>query len=131
MSEENVAAFTRGIDALNGRDLDAFLELIDGDAEVAPRLVAIEGSYRGHEGIRRWWKSLFDAFPDYRVEAVDVRDEDDVTVADLRWRGHGAGSAAPFDETIWSVARWRDRKLMSWRVYENHADAREAAGLSE
>src|SRR5262245_42903382 len=131
MSEENVAALNRGIDALNGRDLDAYLELIDGNAEVAPRVSAIEGPYRGHEGIRRWWKNLFDAFPDYRLEIVDVRAEDDLPVSELRWRAHGAGSDAPFDETIGHVARWRDRKLVSWRVYESRADALEDAGLTE
>ena len=36
--------------------------------EAIPRAVAMEGSYRGHDGIRRWWKDLFDVFPDFTVE---------------------------------------------------------------
>jgi ketosteroid isomerase-like protein len=54
MSHENVELARRAYDALNRRDLDAFLALMDADVEAFPRVVAIEGGFHGHEGIRRW-----------------------------------------------------------------------------
>jgi hypothetical protein len=31
---------------------------VDDDVEYVPRAVAMEGSYHGHDGIRRWWRSF-------------------------------------------------------------------------
>ena len=68
MSQENVELHYRAMDAFNRRDLDAFLALTDDDVEAIPRSAAMEGSYHGHEGIRRWWKALLDALPDLSIE---------------------------------------------------------------
>ena len=40
------------------RDLDAMLALMHDEVEIESRLVAMEGSYHGHEGVRRWWSDL-------------------------------------------------------------------------
>jgi hypothetical protein len=56
MSQKNVELARRAYDALNRRDLGAFLALMDANMEALPRVVAIEGGHHGHEGIRRWWE---------------------------------------------------------------------------
>ena len=119
------------MDAFNRRDLDAFLALMDDDVEAIPRSVAIEGGYHGHDGIRRWWEDVLDAFPDFTIEAVEVRDLGDLTVANVRLRGHGAGSDVPCRQTLWYVARWRRGKCVWWGDFAREAEALEAAGLSE
>ena len=50
--------------------------------------------------MRRWWEDLFGVYPDFDVEVVEVRDLEDLTVAAVRVRGHGAGSDVPLEETI-------------------------------
>jgi ketosteroid isomerase-like protein len=130
MSQENVENHQRGVDAFNRRDLDAFLAIADTEVEFRSRLLAVEGgSYHGHEGARLWWESLLAAFPDFQIEALDVRGAGDYTIAKIHNRGHGEGSDAPFEEVRWQVARWRDGKLASWQVYDREAEALEAAGL--
>jgi hypothetical protein len=57
MSQENVELVHRLIEAVNRRDLDAALALMDDDVEVASRIVAIEGGLRGHDGVRLWWQT--------------------------------------------------------------------------
>jgi hypothetical protein len=54
MSEENVELVHRLADAFNQHDLDAFLGLIDPQAEFVSRIVELEGGepYRGHDGMR-------------------------------------------------------------------------------
>jgi ketosteroid isomerase-like protein len=131
MSQENVDLYRRCVDAFNRRDLNAFLALMDDDVEAVSRLVAIEGGLRGHDGIRRWWESWFDVWPDYEIEVVEVRDLGDVTLANLRALGHGAGSDVPFEDRAWQLARWRRGKCVLWRVFNNRTEALEAAGLSE
>jgi len=130
MSEENVELAYRAIDAMNQRDLDAFLGLMDDDVEAVSRLVAVEGGLHGHDGVRRWWENWFGAFPDYTVEIVDVSDLGDVIVAALRAVGHGAASALPFEDVVWNVSRWRNGKCVWWRVLNTRDEALEAAGLS-
>ena len=131
MSEENVELGHRAVDAVNRRDLDALLELMDENVESGSRIVAMEGGLHGHDGIRRWWKSWFDAFPDYQLEVVETRDRGDVVVATLRAVGHGAGSGLPVEDNIFHASRWQDHRCVWWQVFVTEAEALEAAGLSE
>jgi ketosteroid isomerase-like protein len=131
MSQEHVELAHQAYDALNRRDLDAFLALMDADVEAASLLVAIEGGYHGHAGIRRWWESLLDAFPDFAVEIVEVRDVGDLTLATVRTSGHGSDTDTPFEMPLWQVIRWRSGKCVGWRSYGIRAEALEAAGLRE
>ena len=100
MSQENVELAYRALEAFNRRDPDAVLALAHEEVVVESRLVAMEGGYHGHEGVRRWWENVFDVLPDYEVEVEEVRDLGDVTLTRLRARAHGAESAAPLDEVI-------------------------------
>jgi ketosteroid isomerase-like protein len=131
MSEENVTAAYRVYDAFNRRDLDAVLELADDEVEVETRLVAMEGGYHGHDGVRRWWRDFLDVFPDYIVEVVEVQDLGDVTLGHLRGRGHGTASATPVVETYWQPIRWREGRCVWWRNLPTEAEALEAAGRLE
>ena len=104
MSQENVELAQQAFDAFNRRDMGAFLALMDADVEAVSRLVAMEGGYHGHDGIRHWWQNLLDAFPDYTVETVEARELGNLTLATLRGRGHGADSDTPFVDTVWVVS---------------------------
>jgi ketosteroid isomerase-like protein len=131
MSQENVEAFKRGITAFNGRDLDTWLDLMDADVEAVPLLVAMEGGYHGRAGIRRWWGDLLDAFPDFAVEVVEVRDLGELTFAALRYRAHGADSDTPVEARLWMAGRWRHGKVVWWATFGTEAEGLEAVGLRE
>ena len=128
MSQENVERHSRSIDAFNSRDLDAFLTLMDADVEVGSRQVAIEGGYHGHDGVRRWWTDLFDAFPDYTVEVEELRDLDDVLLARIRAVAQSAHGDTTVEDRFWQVASWVDGKCVWWRNCTTEAEALEAAG---
>jgi ketosteroid isomerase-like protein len=131
MSQENVRLHYRFYAAFNRRDLDGALALADDDIEAESVIVGVEGRYHGHERLRLLWNDLFEVWPDLTARAVEVRDLGDVTVADLRLHGRGAGSAVPTDERLWVVARWRRGKCISWSDFATEAEALEAAGLSD
>jgi hypothetical protein len=128
MSEELVR---RAVQAINDRDLDALLAVMDEEVEAAPVLAAMEGRYQGHEGIRRWWANLLDTFPDFEVRIVQMSQVGAATVAVLSSTGRGVGSDTPIDATIWQVSRFRRDKCIRWRVYASESEAFEAEGLSE
>ena len=132
MSEENVDRYRRVVEAFAGKDLAAFLELFDPDVDFAPRSAELEGSsYRGHEGIRSWWETMFRLFSEYRAEIQEVQDLGDVTFGRLRLRGHGMESGAPMEQTQWHVVEWRQGTVVRWRTLRTEAQALEAAGTSE
>jgi hypothetical protein len=131
MSEENVELLRKAIDAVNRRDLDALLSVMDEEVESVSRIVAIEGGLHGHEGVRKWWVSWFDAFPDYAIEIVDVRDLGDKLLTTLRAVGHGGESELPVQDEVFHVSWWRGGKVIRWQVINSETEALEAAGLSE
>ena len=85
----------------NRRDLDAMLALMHDEVEIEPRLGALEGDYRGHGGVRRWWSDLLDFLPDYTAEIAEAQDLGDMTLGQIRGRAHGAASTTPVVETWW------------------------------
>jgi ketosteroid isomerase-like protein len=133
MSEENVELAHRFYDAFNRRDFDALLAFMDPEVEFAARFMEMEGDpyYRGHDGVREWWRTLLAIFPDFSVEVLEVRDLGDSGIAALRLRGHGADSGVPFDEAMWQTVKVRDGKVIWAHNFGSEAEALEAAGLSE
>ena len=105
--------------------------MLDDDVEAFPILAGMEGGYRGHGGVRRWWASLLGTFPDFRAEIVELHDHGDLTLAVLRFRGHGSASATPLEATAWQVSQFRQGKIIGWRVYTSEHEALEAVRLQE
>jgi ketosteroid isomerase-like protein len=119
----------RGTAAFNDRDIDGFLETCDPEIEFTTRIMELEGSgpYRGHDDVRRWWDEVFAVFPDFRIEADQVRDLGRVTVTRLLQSGQGAGSSAPAERVSWQVMEWRNGRCIWMRIFQNEAEALEAA----
>lgn len=126
MSRENLDLVLEMYELFNRRDIDVLLESIDEGIEIESRLVAMEGGYRGHDGLRRWWADLLEFIPDYRVEADELHDLGDIALARARGQGHGAASTTPLVETFWQPIRFRDGKCVWWRNCMTEADALEA-----
>ncbi|MGI9019211.1 MAG: nuclear transport factor 2 family protein [Solirubrobacterales bacterium] len=133
MSQENVELTYQMHDAFNRRDLDAFLARTDPNVEFTPYGRAVEGRgpYRGHAGVREWWRNGFDVFPDLTVEVHAVRGFAARVFVRGRLHGHGAGSDAAFERALWEAVEWRDAKCTWWYAFASEAEALEAAGLSE
>ena len=126
MSRENVDLALLMYESFNRRDLDALLGLMHDEVEIRPRLGALEGDYRGHEGVRRWWSDLLGLLPDYKAELVEVQDLKEMTLGQIRGRARGAASGAPVVETWWQSMLWRDGHCIRWSNFATKADALEA-----
>ena len=78
MSQENVEIVREAHRAFNAGDLDRFAEFWHPECEYRPGLEgAFEGAggvYRGHEGIRRWGRTLHAAFLEMNTEIEEIRD---------------------------------------------------------
>ena len=131
MSQSNVDAVRSTFEAFQTRDLDAFLNCFDPDVEYRSLVLEVEGTYRGRDGMRRWWDGLLEVFPDWNPQIVDSREVGRCVVSRVRAEGRGTGSGISRDKDIWHVAEVRDGRL-SWSVFLRTEDeALEAARLRE
>ena len=135
MSQENVEAFNRVVDAYNRRDVEAMVEGLDPEIEyhaALPMLLGGEATvYRGHEGVRRLFREIYDAFDEIHVEFSEVRDLGDRVVAIGRIRMRGKGSGAETESPSGSVADYENGKAIRVWTYLDPKEAFQAAGLSE
>ena len=135
MSEENAETFKRAVEAANKRDLDALLKELHPNVEWYPAMSALLGGsetvFRGHDGIRRWFREVTEALPETEFEFPDIRDLGDRVVALGRLRARGKVSGAETESPFAYVADLVDGKMVHVRAYRDHQEALEAAGLSE
>jgi hypothetical protein len=113
----------RAYDALSRHDWPAYISLMDEQVEIHSLLSEVEGGYRGHGGIRRWWDDFLGAFPDYTLDLEEVRDLGDVTLARLCGQAHGAGGDTPIVDPFWHPMQWRDGKCVWWRTCTTEEEA--------
>ena len=135
MSEENVEAFKRGVEAANRRDIEALLAELDPEIEWHSALLAsVAGGaavYRGHEGVRKWLRDLEEAFSEVHSEFSEIRDLGNRLVAIGRLRTRGKESGAETESPVAWLVRFNDGKLIYARPYLDPNQGLEAAGLKE
>jgi len=130
MSEENVATFRRGYAAVNRGDIGGLLMAVHPDVEFTSLIAEAEGeTFRGHDGVRRWWNEVVLPLGGLHGEPEDVRDYGDIVLA--RVLGTYRPSGIEVHQTVWNVVRFRAGKATWWQFFRTEAEALEAAGLSE
>ena len=101
MSEENVEGFKDAIEAINRRDVEALLPLLDPAIEWHMALQAVLGGeaavYHGHEGVREYFRDMDEAFANVQVTYSDIRDLGDrvIGIGNFRTRATASRSSLP------------------------------------
>jgi len=111
------------IRAFNEQDLDAFIEVLDPEVE----LHSGRGLRRGIEAARLWaTKSPGGA--QQTIVLDDLYEETDRAVALVTrsWHWEDDGSHAGDEELAW-VFELKDRRILSWRPYDDREEALRAA----
>ena len=116
----------------NDGDVNGFLQLCAPGFEFRD-LPALPGSgvYIGHDAYRAWFAQLSDAFDDLGFEVEELIDAGDQVVVVNRATGSGKGSGAAVNLNFSNVWTLKGGKAVSAFSYDTHAEALEAAGLSE
>jgi ketosteroid isomerase-like protein len=113
MSQENVDAFKRGLDAYNRRDIDALLEELDSEVEWHPALAVLLGGeqtvFRGHRELRESIQEEYEALAVYQFDVSEIRDLGNMVLAigRIRARGRRAESSSNRPLALWPRARAR------------------------
>ena len=135
MSQPNIEAFERFMDAFNRRDVESMLEEVAGTVEWRPAApVALGGEatvYRGHAGVQDGMRDLHDSFEELQIEISEIQQVGDrvIGLGRIRTRGRGSGveSWSPFG----GVMEFRDGKATQLRSYLDPREALEAGELRE
>ncbi len=138
MSEENVEIVRRVIEAHDRGDFATVFAAYDPDIEwhvgglfgwTASDLKPV---YRGHDGVRAFWRGWFAAWETASFEYEEFIDAGDsiVTILSQRLRGRTSGIELEWNSygQVWTV---HDGKIVRVEFFHTRSDALEAAGLSE
>jgi ketosteroid isomerase-like protein len=128
MSQENVEAARRCIEAYRSGDYDGALEYLAPDVvwEIGQELPA-----RGPDEVREVWRRWDAEWEELETEADEIIDAGDRLVVAVRYRGRGRVSGVEVNDLIFEVHTLRDGRCIRKIEFPTRAEALEAVGMSE
>ena len=133
MSQANVEIVRRIVEAFNRRDEDAVVAALK-NCEWEDALFLVEGRriYRGEAQIREWWKQLWEPFEELHLQLGETISVGDRVLAEAYLSGRGQRSGVDVPQWhYWNVCWFTDGELARRQLFQDRAEALEAAGLSE
>ena len=132
MSQERLEIVRRVYESLNRGDVDGVLELCDDDflMDFSERVFNPD-TYRGHDGIRRFYEGVRDVWQTYRWDVEETRVAGDSVVAMLHCHAQGREAGPPVDWRVAWLWTFRGSRPVALRFYRDQARALEAVGLVE
>ena len=97
--EQNLKVFNEWIAAHQAHDLDKLLALVSDDVTIKSAAGGAMPPAKGKEEARVHWQTIYNTFPDMRMEAVDVTGEGDRIVAEIEHGGTMQGNMAGREPT--------------------------------
>jgi ketosteroid isomerase-like protein len=132
MSEENVEVVRRFFEAWSRGDVAAFMRLAHTDGEfLLPRNILDGGSYRGPDGLRRAYADLTESWDTADIHISEIRDAGECVVVLGRNVNVGKHGGPRVEQESAFLLTVRDGKVAYERPYQSHAEALEAAGVTE
>jgi ketosteroid isomerase-like protein len=130
VSGENVEIVRKGFEAFNQTGVDGILPLLHPDFEVTtpPDLASEPDTYRGEEGVRRWFDSFDEAMDGIRWDAHDFRQVGDRVVVEFTLRARGKTTGLDFGQDAVMVWKLRDGKAVALELFATLDEAMAAAG---
>jgi ketosteroid isomerase-like protein len=132
MSDGNLQVGRELIDAVNRRDLDAFLALVRPDVEWddSEGWPGIRGLYRGPDGVRDWWERFMEVWESVTVDIEEIRSGPGGSVF-LQVAGsfRGGTSGVPTEVRAWEVLWVVDGQVAKRKLSWSRGEGLEAAGL--
>jgi ketosteroid isomerase-like protein len=133
MSQKNVEVVQRHVEAWNRRDLGAYLATFASDAEIdwSRSRGPHKGVYRGHGEIKAFWDVWWSTFEDVQLETTHgfVEAGSEVVYSQTTHiRGREGIEVSARSTFLFTV---EGGLITRFRMFDERAEALEAAGLSE
>lgn len=129
MSDTSVEIVRAGFEAWNEGGIEALLEYIHPQFEVTtpPDLAAEPDTYRGHDGVRRYFESFYDAMDRVSFEPHDYLPVGDLVVMPMTLRARGRATGIETEQSVVQVWEVKDGKVIRAEVFATLDEAMAAA----
>ncbi len=131
MSAADVETLRAGFDAFSSRGLDGLLEFIHPDFETttSPELTVEPDTYRGHDGLRRYFAGFEGAMENVRFIPEEYIDAGDCVVMPVRLVATGVETGIEVEQRMVMVWWLRDGKAIRLEAHRDRDAALAAAGI--
>ena len=132
MSQENVEIVRRHVEGWNRCDLTAWLASFRPDAEIdwSCSRGPLKGVYRGHGELEAFWDAFWSTFEDVQLETHDLTEADSEVVFSNTAHVRGRQGIKVVARSTF-VYTFESGQITCLRLFQERAEALEAAGLSE
>jgi ketosteroid isomerase-like protein len=128
MRESNLELVRQGFQALRDGDFEDLLPLIHPEFELTtpPALAAEPDTYRGPEGLRRYFESFYEAMDRVTFEPDEFIEVEDRVVVPSTLRTRGRTTGIETEQRVVQVWQVKDGKAYRVEVYATVKEAMEA-----
>ncbi len=98
-TDENLRTFDKWLAAHRAHDLDGLLNCVTDDVVIRSAAGAKMPPANGKNEARHHWKTIYDTFPDFRMDLLETTTDGDRLVAELSHGGTMTGKMGPVPPT--------------------------------
>jgi ketosteroid isomerase-like protein len=122
---ENLERVQRGFEAFNERGVEGIVPLIhpEFEATTPPSLASEPDTYRGHDGVRRWFDTFYEVMDQIRWDAHGFQQVGDQVVVEFTLRARGKTTGLDFGQEAVMVWSFRDGKGIRIELFETLDEA--------
>jgi uncharacterized protein len=130
VAESNLEVVKRGYEALASGGYEAWLPFFHPEFEMTtPATLASEpGTYRGPDGIRRWWDEFYEAMDEVRLVPHEFHQVGELVVVPFTIHARGRSTGLETEQPAVQVWYLRDGKAIRLELFGELEEAMAAAG---
>jgi ketosteroid isomerase-like protein len=127
---ENLELIRNGYERLESEGYESLMDITHPDFEFTtpPDLASEPDTYRGEEGIRRYFESFYDAMEEVHLIPEDFIDARERVIVPTRLVAKGRTAGIEVEQKIVVVWSFRDGKVLGLDVFGTLEEAQAAVG---
>ncbi len=131
MPEDNVALIRKASDALENEGVDALMPFVHPEFQMTtpPDLASEPDTYKGEEGIRRYFDSFYDAMEEVHFLPEEFIDAGEHVIVPTRLVAKGRTTGIEVEQRVALVWTLKDGLVIRAQPFATLEEAREACGL--
>ena len=129
MASGNVEIVKGAFAEFNSGGVEAVLPRFDPEFETTtpPELASEPDTYRGHEGVRRWFDSFAEVMDEIRWDPKSFAEAGDRVIVEFTLRARGKTTGLDFGQDAVMVWTLREGRAISLELYPTLEEAQAAA----
>ena len=129
MTPQNVEIVQRAFDALAGGGVEAMLPFVHERFEMVtpPELAAEPDTYSGHDGVRRWFDTFYEAMDEVRIEPQEIEPLGDQVALAFRMVARGRSTGLEVVQSAAALCTVADELISGLEFFATWQEALEAA----